>query len=134
MPADFSEVVLDEGPDDVDLVAEVSVSTANTCGTSAWPGGPGCPAGAVRALAVGAHLRVARRHPANPIRQDLTDDPRTAGRDDAALVARAGGLARLAGRPPLDARRPDPVAGGLTQFPPQTSVRAYPERVLEKQW
>ena len=105
MPSDFTEVVLDEGPDEVDLVAEVvRIDRAHPHHVSlAGRGRAGLPV-LFAALAVGAHLRVGTADtPANPIRQDLTDDPRTAGRDDAALVARAGGLARLAGRPPLDA-------------------------------
>ena len=105
MPADFSEVVLDEGPDDVDLVAEVvRIDREHPAHVSlAGRGRAGLPV-LFAALAVGAHLRVGTADtPANPIRQDLTDDPRTVGRDDAALVARASGLARLAGRPPLDA-------------------------------
>src|SRR5664279_102101 len=105
MPADFSEVVLDEGPDDVDLVAEVvRIDREHPHHVSLAGRGHAGLTVLFAALAVGAHLRVGTADtPANPIRQDLTDDPRTAGRDDAALVARAGGLARLAGRPPLDA-------------------------------
>src|SRR5664279_2441967 len=105
MPSDFSEVVLDEGPDDVDLVAEVvRIDREHPHHVSLAGRGHAGLTVLFAALAVGAHLRVGTADtPANPIRQDLTDDPRTAGRDDAALVARAGGLARLAGRPPLDA-------------------------------
>ena len=105
MPSDFTEVVLDEGPDEVDLVAEVvRIDREHPHHVSlAGRGRAGLPV-LFAALAVGAHLRVGTADtPANPIRQDLTDDPRTAGRDDAALVARASGLARLAGRPPLAA-------------------------------
>lgn len=106
MPADFAEVVLDDGPDEVDLVAEVvRIDREHPHHVSlAGRGGAALPV-LFAALAVGAHLRVGTADtPADPIRQDLTDDPRTAGRDDAALVARASGLARLAGRPPLDGR------------------------------
>ena len=105
MPSDFSEVVLDEGPDDVDLVAEVvRIDREHPHHVSLAGRGHAGLTVLFAALAVGAHLRVGTADtPANPIRQDLTDDPRTAGRDDAALVARASGLARLAGRPPLDA-------------------------------
>ena len=105
MPSDFTEVVLDEGPDEVDLVAEVvRIDREHPHHVSLAGRGPAGLPVLFAALAVGAHLRVGTADtPANPIRQDLTDDPRTAGRDDAALVARASGLARLAGRPPLDA-------------------------------
>ena len=105
MPSDFTEVVLDEGPDEVDLVDEVvRIDREHPHHVSlAGRGRAGLPV-LFAALAVGAHLRVGTADtPGNPIRQDLTDDPRTAGRDDAALVARASGLARIAGRPPLDA-------------------------------
>ncbi len=47
-------------------------------------------------LAAGAHLRVGTAD-ATP-----TGERRGGGRDDAALVARAAGLSRIAGRPPLD--------------------------------
>ena len=105
MPSDFTEVVLDDGPDEVDLVAEVvRIDREHPHHVSLAGRGPAGLPVLFAALAVGAHLRVGTADtPANPIRQDLTDDPRTAGRDDAALVARASGLARLAGRPPLDA-------------------------------
>ena len=42
-----------------------------------------------------------RTRRSRPPPTDLRGDPRGRGRDDAALVARASGLARIAGRPPL---------------------------------
>ena len=107
LPADFVEVVLDEAPSHLDLVLEV----ARIAGLAAERdgdvslGGRGNAAVPVlfAALAVGAHLRVGTSlTPLEPPSADLRGDPRPRGRDDAALVARASGLARIAGRPPLE--------------------------------
>ena len=106
MPTDFTEIVLDEGPDDLDLVQDVlRISREHPGHVSLAGRGAAALPVLFAALAVGAHLRVGTADtPAGPAPRDLRADPGTVGRDDAALVARASGLARLAGRPPLDGR------------------------------
>jgi len=98
--------VLDEGPSDLDLVAEVARIARENDGEVSL-GGRGSAALPVlfAALAVGAHVRVGTSQaPLQPPSNDLRGDPRPRGRDDAALVARASGLARIAGRAPLEGR------------------------------
>lgn len=104
LPKDFLEIVLDEGPSRVDLVAQVARIAEERDGEVSL-GGRGDAAVPVlfAALAVGAHLRVGTSHsPLEPPSDDLRADHRPRGRDDAALVARASGLARIAGRFPLE--------------------------------
>jgi len=104
LPADFLETVLDEGPSHVDLVAQVARIAEERDGKVSL-GGRGTAAIPVlfAALAVGAHLRVGTSQtPMEPPSHDLRGDRRPRGRDDAALVARASGLARIAGRTPLE--------------------------------
>jgi hypothetical protein len=106
LPADFVEIVLDEGPSDIDLVAQVARIAEERDGEVSL-GGRGRAAIPVlfAALAVGAHLVVGTAQtPLGPPSKDLRGDGRPAGRDDAALVARASGLARIAGRAPLEGR------------------------------
>jgi hypothetical protein len=109
LPPDFTELVLDEGPSPGDLVAEV-VRIARIARIGAGEvslGGRGAAAIPVlfAALAVGAHLRVGTSQtPLEPPSNDLRGDPRPRGRDDAALAARASGLARIAGRTPLEGK------------------------------
>lgn len=106
LPPTLLEIVLDEGPSDIDLVAQVARIAEERDGDVSL-GGHGSAAIPVlfAALAVGAHLRVGTSQtPLEPPTNDLRGDPRPRGRDDAALVARASGLARIAGRPPLEGR------------------------------
>jgi len=106
LPSDLAEIVLDEGPSDLDLVAEVARIARENDGEVSL-GGRGSAALPVlfAALAVGAHVRVGTSQtPLEPPSNDLRGDPRPRGRDDAALVARASGLARIAGRAPLEGR------------------------------
>ncbi|MET0865141.1 MAG: 3-keto-5-aminohexanoate cleavage protein [Nakamurella sp.] len=104
LPTDFLEVVIDEGPSQVDLVAQVARIAEERDGEVSL-GGRGEAAVPVlfAALAVGAHVRVGTSQtPLEPPSDDLRGDRRPRGRDDAALVARASGLARIAGRFPLE--------------------------------
>jgi hypothetical protein len=106
LPPTIVEIVLDEGPSDIDLVAQIA-RIAERCDGEVSLGGRGSAAIPVlfAALAVGAHVCVGTSQ--TPVEQPSTDlrgDPRPRGRDDAALVARASGLARIAGRPPLEGR------------------------------
>jgi hypothetical protein len=104
LPPDFIEIVLDEGPSHAELVARVA-SIANERDGEVSLGGRGAAAIPVlfAALAVGAHVRVGTAQtPLEPPSSDLRGDPRPRGRDDAALAARASGLARIAGRAPLE--------------------------------
>lgn len=103
LPSNFLEIVLDEGPSQVDLVAQVARIAEERDGEVSL-GGRGAAAVPVlfAALAVGAHLRVGTSQtPLTPPPQDLRGE-RPRGRDDAALAARASGLARIAGRAPLE--------------------------------
>ena len=103
---DFVEIVLDDGPSHSDLVATVARIAAEHDGEVSFAGnGAAAVPVLFAALAVGAHVRVGTVHtplepPPNP--GDLRADIRPKGRDDAALVARASGLARIGGRPPLE--------------------------------
>jgi len=106
LPSDFLEIVLDGGPSPIDLVARVTRIAEEHAGDVSF-GGRGDAAVPVlfAALAVGVHVRVGTSQtPLEPPSSDLRGDPRPRGRDDAALVARASGLARIAGRPPLEGR------------------------------
>jgi len=106
LPRDLVEIVLDEGPSDIDLVAQVARIAEERDGEVSL-GGRGSAATPVlfAALAVGAHVRVGTSQtPAPPPSTDLRGERRPLGRDDAALVARASGLARIAGRPPVEGR------------------------------
>lgn len=119
----FVETVLDAGPTPAALVAAVAglVTEPATHPAGLSLGGRG-DAGVpvlLAALAAGAHLRVgtADTPPPTPI-ATVAPVPTGAGastagplrgrggapeRTDVALVARAGGIARIAGRPPMDA-------------------------------
>lgn len=98
--SDFVDVVIPLGADRPALVAEVARLVAghpagvgiNGRGTAALPA-------LLAALAAGGHLWVAAPEPDAP-----TAERSAPVKDHAALVARAGGLARIAGRPPLDRR------------------------------
>lgn len=106
LPRNLVEIVLDEGPSDIDLVAQVARIAEERDGEVSL-GGRGSAATPVlfAALAVGAHVRVGTSQtPAPPPSTDLRAAHRPLGRDDAALVARASGLARIAGRAPLEGR------------------------------
>lgn len=106
LPREFREIVLDEGTSSIDLVAQVARIAEERDGDVSLAGrGEAAVPVLFAALAVGAHLRVGTTHtPLSPPSNDLRGDPRPRGRDDAALVARASGLARIAGRPPLEGR------------------------------
>ncbi len=106
LPPDFAEIVLDEGPAPAALAAEVARIAAEADAPVSF-GGRGSAAVPVlfTALAVGADVLVGTAlSPPDPPATDLRGDPRPRGRDDAALVARAGGLARIAGRPAAQSR------------------------------
>jgi len=104
LPPDFIEVVLDEGSSHIELVARVARIAEERDGDVSLCGrGQAAVPVLFAALAVGAHVRVGTSHtPVEPPSTDLRGDRRPRGRDDAALVARASGLARIAGRPPLE--------------------------------
>lgn len=109
LPADFLEILLEDDPSHSDLVARVARAAGERDGDVSFAGeGAAAIPVLFAALAVGAHVRVATEHtpadqpPVGQLRSDLRADPRPKGRDDAALVARASGLARIAGRPPLE--------------------------------
>ena len=106
LPPDFVEVVLDDGPSPADLTVQVA-RLAETSAGDVSIGGRNAAAVPVlfAALAVGADLLVGTAlTPPDPPQTDLRGDPRPLGRDDAALVARASGLARIAGRPAAEGR------------------------------
>lgn len=99
--SDFVDVVLDDNPDRPALVAEVArLVTANPAGVTVSGRGSAALPVLLAALAAGGHLWVgAPEHEAATVAP-----PPFAARpkDHVALVARACGLARIAGRPPLD--------------------------------
>jgi hypothetical protein len=96
---DFTEVLLDDalaGPEM--LTALAGIAADHPGGASVSGRGPAALPVLLAALAVGLHLRVGTADaPAVPAATGLAGAPR----DDIALVARAAGLARIAGRPPL---------------------------------
>ena len=109
LPTAFVEIVLDDGPSHSELVGTVARIAGEHAGEVSFAGnGAAAVPVLFAALAVGAHVRVGTAHtpldqpPAAELRGDLRGDPRPKGRDDAALVARASGLARIGGRPPLE--------------------------------
>ena len=104
LPTAFVEIVLDDGPSHSELVATVARIAGEHDGEVSFAGnGAAAVPVLFAALAVGAHVRVGTVHtPLEPPSTDLRGDPRPRGRDDAALVARASGLARIGGRPPLE--------------------------------
>jgi hypothetical protein len=104
LPTAFVEIVLDDGPSHPELVATVARIAGEHDGEVSFAGnGAAAVPVLFAALAVGAHVRVGTMHsPLEPPSTDLRSDPRPKGRDDAALVARASGLARIGGRPPLE--------------------------------
>ena len=82
----FADVLLDENLDRPALVVAVAeIVAAHPAGVSLCGAGGSAVPVLLAALAAGGHLSVA-----------------SSARDHAALVARASGLARIAGRPPLD--------------------------------
>ncbi len=96
--SDFLDAVVEDGGDLPDVVAEVARLVAE------HPAGIGiCGRGAaalpalLAALAAGGHVWVAA-----PEQALAAPGHAPQPRDQAALVARAAGLARIAGRPPLD--------------------------------
>jgi hypothetical protein len=104
LPTAMVEIVLDDGPSHSELVATVARIAGEHDGEVSFAGnGAAAVPVLFAALAVGAHVRVGTAHtPLEPPSTDLRGDPRPKGRDDAALVARASGLARIGGRPPLE--------------------------------
>lgn len=102
LPPDFTEVVL-EGSDAAALTAEVAGLAAGGEGEICL-GGRGTAAVPVlfAAIAVGADLLVGTAlSPPDPAN---AGGDRLRSRDDAALVARASGLTRIAGRPAAEGR------------------------------
>lgn len=101
----FTEVVLDECQDSAALLTELAgIATAHSTGASVSGRGASAMPVLLVALAAGLHIRVGTADtPAAPRGPDLRADAAMTARDDAALVARASGLARIAGRPPVDA-------------------------------
>ena len=86
MTSGFSDLLIDESEDLPGLVAQVAgIVAAHPSGISLCGTGASANPVLLAALASGGHLTVA-----------------STARDHAALVARASGLARIAGRPPLD--------------------------------
>ncbi len=108
LPTVVTDVVLDQGPRQAELVSEVGRIAAGADATGLISvGGRGGAAIPVlfAALAAGLHVMAGTAHtPLAPAPTDLRADPRERGKDDAALVARASGLARIAGRPPVEGR------------------------------
>ncbi len=104
VPPDFTEVVLDED-DPTALTAEVA-RIAAAAGSEISFGGRGAAAVPVlfAAIAVGADLLVGTALSPPEPESAVMAGRRAPGRDDAALVARAGGLARIAGRPAVQGR------------------------------
>lgn len=111
LPSGFTEIVL-VGDDPAVLTGEVArVAGAAPSGVSFGGRGPAAVPVLFAAIAVGADLLVgsslspAPSAPAGsappPPRSATTPGRGGPARDDAALVARAGGLARIAGRPAL---------------------------------
>lgn len=115
LPPDITEIVLD-GDDPATLTAEVARIAATAPAEVSFGGrGPAAVPVLFAAIAVGADLLVGTAlappalpdplgprppDPSRPRRAGHSADvARTPGRDDAALVARASGLARIAGRP-----------------------------------
>ncbi len=109
VPPDFTEVVLD-GDDPTTLTAEVArIAAAARSEISVGGRGPAAVPVLFAAIAVGADLLVGTAlsppEPADPVAGIArAAGQRAAGRDDAALVARASGLARIAGRAPTQGR------------------------------
>jgi hypothetical protein len=106
VPPDFTEVVLD-GDDPTTLTAEVARMAAAARSEISFGGrGPAAVPVLFAAIAVGADLLVgtalSRPEPADPAAGSAGRS--APGRDDAALVARASGLARIAGRAPTQGR------------------------------
>ncbi len=106
----FADVVLEEQPDLPALVADVAaLVTAHPDGIAVHGLGNAALPVLLAALAAGGHVWVDPPGDGAPpaggssSRGSLTGRP-PAVRDHAALVARASGLARIAGRPPLDRR------------------------------
>jgi hypothetical protein len=99
--SDFADAVVREGADLPAVVAEVAhLVSVNPGGVSISGRGAAALPALLAALAAGGHIWVEA-----PEYEDAAAD-RHSGRprDHVALVARACGLARIAGRPPLDAR------------------------------
>ncbi len=99
--SDFVDVVLDDNPDRPALVAEVArLVTANPAGVAVSGRGSAALPVLLAALAAGGHLWVAA-----PEHEAATVAPppfAARPKDHVALIARACGLARIAGRLPLD--------------------------------
>jgi hypothetical protein len=106
LPDTDVDAVVDPGPPDDELVARVASVVAAADGVVSIGGrGPAAIPVLLATLAAGGHVLVGTAlTPLAPTTTDLRADPRSRGRDDAALVARASGLARLAGRPPVEGR------------------------------
>jgi len=99
--SEFADAVVRDGLDLPAVVAEVAhLVSANPAGVSICGRGAAALPALLAALAAGGHVWVEA-----PEYEDAVA-ARQVGRirDHAALVARASGLARIAGRPPLDAR------------------------------
>ncbi len=108
LPTAVTDVVLESGPQQADLVSEVGriAAGAGAAGVISVGGRGGAAIPVLfAALAAGLHVLAGTAHtPLAPAPTDLRADPRERGKDDAALVARASGLARIAGRAPVEGR------------------------------
>lgn len=97
--SDFLDAVVDDSADLPAVVAEVARLVAgNPAGVGICGRGTAALPALLAALAAGGHVWV------DAPEQNPADGQSAHLRDHAALVARASGLARIAGRPPLDRR------------------------------
>ena len=97
--SDFLDAVVDDSADLPGVVAEVARLVAgNPAGVGICGRGTAALPALLAALAAGGHVWV------DAPEQNPADGQSAHLRDHAALVARASGLARIAGRPPLDRR------------------------------
>ncbi len=98
--ADFIDAVVGESSDLPGVVAQVARLVAeNPAGITICGSGSSALPTLLAALAAGGHIWVGA-----PEHESAGPGPAPHPRDHAALVARASGLARIAGRPPLDRR------------------------------
>lgn len=109
----FTEFVLNEYQDATGLLTELGRIVADHPGGASVSGrGTAAIPVLLVALAAGLHIRVGTADtPAAPRGPDLRGEAATTARDDVALVARASGLARIAGRPPVDAATARTILG-----------------------
>jgi uncharacterized protein (DUF849 family) len=93
---ELAEIVLDPAPPQALVATVAEIVAAHPAGVSVGARDGAALPVLLAAIAAGGHVRVGTADAPPP------GDRRGGGRDDAALVARAAGVARLAGRPPLD--------------------------------